>query len=67
MSLRIAVGSLGAEYNESPAEERANTISHSLGLVFAIVVAWPLMARAIPLGPQVAITIGLFAAAQIFT
>ena len=67
MSLRIAVGILGAEYNESPAEERANTISHSLGLVFAIVVAWPLMARTIPLGPQVAITIGLFAAAQIFT
>ena len=67
MSLRTAVGNLGAEYNESPAEERANTISHSLGLVFAIAVAWPLMARAIPLGPMVTWTIGLFAAAQIFT
>ena len=67
MSLRVPVGTLVTQYTESPAEERANTISHSLGLIFALGVAWPLMARALPLGPQVAWTIGLFAAAQIFT
>ena len=67
MSLRVPVATLTAEYNESPAEARANTISHSIGLIFALAVAWPLMARAIPLGPIVTWTIGLFAAAQIFT
>ena len=67
MSLRIPVGALVADYSESPAEERANMLSHSFGLVFALAVAWPLMARALPLGPQVAWPIGLFAAAQIFT
>ena len=67
MSVRVPISTLVAEYNESPAEERANAISHAFGLIFALAVAWPLMARAIPLGPLVTVTIGFFAAAQIFT
>ena len=67
MSLRIPVGALVADYTETPAEERANVLSHALGLAFALAVAWPLVARAVPLGPLTTWTVVLFAAAQVFT
>jgi hemolysin III len=67
MSLRIPVGALVADYTETPAEERANVLSHVLGLAFSLAVAWPLMTRALPLGATVAWSIALFAGAQIFT
>jgi len=67
MSIRISVASAIAGYTETPEEERANVLSHGAGLLFALIVAGPLIARAIPHGTTAVWAIAFFALAQIFT
>lgn len=67
MSLRISVGALSSDHVETPAEERANMLSHGAGFFFALAVALPLIDRAAQIGATAFWTILLFALAQIFT
>jgi hemolysin III len=67
MTLRIPVGALVADYTETPAEERANAISHGCGVLFSLAVAGPLLLRAADAGTLALTTVAIFVASLLLT